>query len=114
MTKFLVIEYDTPLKQIVLNRLYFTNKTEICDYLKITSSQLENYLNGKIKGKRKSLSILQRVDIYRKYQYDFKTVEKKLKIGIKDFESMLEYTKENLKHVKELKEEITLLKNLKH
>ena len=109
MTRFLLIEYETVQKVMVQNRMYFKNKSEICDYLKITSNQLENFLHGKITGKRKSLSILQRIEIFRKYQYDYKTVEKKLKIGIKDFESMLEFTRENLKKVKQLHDKLILI-----
>ena len=109
--KFLIIEYETALKMVVLNRLYFNNKNEIADYLKISPQSLENFIHGKISGKRKSLSILQRIDIFRKYQYNLKTVEKRMKIGIKDFESMLSFTKENLKHIQELQKEIITLKN---
>ena len=86
--KYILLEYETVLKQLVLNRLYFDTKKEICDYLKISNNQLENFFNGKIKGKRKSISILQRVDIFRRYDYNSKSIEKVLHTGLEDLEDM--------------------------
>lgn len=109
--KFLVIVYNTPLKMLVENRQYFNDKDDICEYLNISRNQLENFMHNKIKGKRRSLNILQRVDIFRKYQYDMKSIEKKIKIGVQDFEEILKYVKDNLKKIKELKE---ALKSVEH
>ena len=97
--RYVLIEYETCLKMVVLNRIYFDNKKEIQDYLCIKSSTLENFLQGKILGKRKSLSKLNSIDIYRKFEYGFPSIEKTLQIGIEDLNEILILMKKNLKKI---------------
>ncbi len=100
MPKFTLIEYQTPLKQIVLNRLYFDNKTDLSNYLKISPQSLENFIHGKITGKkRKSLNILQNIDIIRTYKYNCKSIEDVYKYGVEDLIEILIFVKKNLKQI---------------
>jgi hypothetical protein len=99
--KFTVLIYETNLKQVVLNRLHFDTKEQMQEYLGITKNQLDNFIYGeRIKGRRKSISILQRTDIFRKYSYGNKSIEDVYKMAIQDIEEVFKYVKKNLKQVK--------------
>ena len=96
--KFILIEYSTPLKMVIVNRLYFENKQQLKEHLGINTSTLENFMQGKIQGKKKkSLSKLNSIDIFRKYSYDYPSIEKTLQVGLEDLNELFLMIKKNLK-----------------
>jgi hypothetical protein len=95
--KYQVILYETKLKMIVQDRQYFNSKDDICKFLDINRNKLENFLHKKLKNRKRN-NILNRIDIIRKYSYNNKSIERDLKIGIKDLEEILKFIKKNLKH----------------
>ena len=85
----------------ILNRYYFEEKKQLQEHLGISSNTLENFFYGKIKKntKRKSLCILNRIDVFRKYEYNNKSLERTLHIGLEDLNELFIIIKKNLKKV---------------
>ena len=103
--KYILVEYKTHQKIDILNTFYFKEKKSVVRHLNISCNQFENWINQKLKLKRKHLKHLQRYDIFRKYYCNkTPTIEDYVKMPIKDFEELLKLVKKSLKQVEVIKE----------
>ena len=106
--KYILVEYKTHQKIDILNTFYFKEKKEVYEHLNLSSNQFENWINQKLKLRRKHLKHLQRYDIFRKYYANkTPTIEDYVKMPIKDFEELLKIVKHNLKKIEELKQSLS-------
>ncbi len=106
--KYILVEYLTPQKQQIINTFYYKEKKEVVEHLGINYYQFENWINKKLKLKKKELKHLAKFDIFRKfYAYKEKTIEDKVKMPIKDFEELLKIIRHNLIQINNLKIKIS-------